>query len=169
MPKTCSRISNCKITENLLYSGHKTPKIIKIYPLSLEKIHNYYDAPRLGIAELNGVPHVYESEFDESKEEWSETYFLSPIDAELLALILEDWAIWRRWRDALLRGEVTPHSGPALPHERMRHEELKRAIGGRLKSDPMNRLEFKAKFTINPGTGWEGTLVEWQPLTDRTG
>ena len=38
MPKTCSRISNCKITENLLYSGHKTPKIIKIYPLSLEKI-----------------------------------------------------------------------------------------------------------------------------------
>ena len=33
----------------------------------------------------------------------------------------------------------------------------------------MNRLEFKAKFKINPGTGWEGTLVEWQALTDRTG
>jgi len=115
-------------------------------------VSKYHDAPRLGIAELNGVPHIYESEFDERTEEYRDTYFLSPIDAELLALVIEDCSIFHRWRAAFLQGQVTPDSIPALPHERRRHEELKRAIGGRLKRDPMNRLEFKAKFKINPGT-----------------
>src|SRR5215470_18908524 len=70
-------------------------------------INEYYDGPRLGIAELNGVPHIYEAEFDHRTEEYGDTYFLSPIDAELLALVLEDWAIWRRWNAAFKRGEVT--------------------------------------------------------------
>jgi hypothetical protein len=37
-------------------------------------VAKYRDAPRLGIAELNGVPHIYESEFDERTEEYRDTY-----------------------------------------------------------------------------------------------
>jgi hypothetical protein len=120
----------------------------------------YYDGPLLGIAELNGVPHIYEAD---STDKYGDTYFLSPIDAELLALVLEDWAIWRRWDAAYKRGEVTLASHPALPHERKRQEELERIIGSRLKSDPMNRLYFRARFSTSaPQTDWDGTLVEWQ-------
>ena len=50
-------------------------------------VSKYHDAPRLGVAELNGVPHIYESEFDERTEEYRDTYFLSPIDAELLSYL----------------------------------------------------------------------------------
>jgi hypothetical protein len=126
-------------------------------------VNEYYDGPRLGVAELNGVPQIYEAEFDHSTDEYGDTYFLSPIDPELLALVLEDWAIWCRWDATHKRGEATLASHPALPHERKRHEELKRTIGGRLKSDPMNRLYLKAKFSFSaPEAEWDGTLVEWQ-------
>ena len=67
-------------------------------------VNEYYDGPRLGVAELNGVPYIYEAEFDHSTDEYGDTYFLSPIDPELLALVLEDWAIWCRWDAAHKRG-----------------------------------------------------------------
>lgn len=54
-------------------------------------INDSYDGPRLGLAELRGVPHIYEAEFDHSSDYYGDTYFLSPIEPDLLALILEDW------------------------------------------------------------------------------
>ncbi len=126
-------------------------------------MNDYYDGPRLGVAELEGVPHIYEAEFDRSSEEYGDTYFLSPIDPSLLALVLEDWEIWLRWEAAHKRNEVTLESHPALPAERARHEELKTAIGERLKTDPSNRCYFKAKFShVSVEGEWSGTLVEWQ-------
>jgi hypothetical protein len=128
-------------------------------------INDYYDGPRLGVAELGGAPHIYEAEFDHSNDEYGETYFLSPISQELLDLVLEDWAIWCRWHEAHKRGEVASETHPALPHERARHEEIKQLIGEKLKSDPSNRRRFKGSFSTPPecrGT-WNGTLVEWEP------
>jgi len=127
-------------------------------------INDYYDGPRLGIAEFDGIPHIYEAEFDHSNDECGDTYFLSPIGQELLALVLEDWGIWCRWDEAHKRGEAAIETHPALPHERARHEELKNLIGSRLKSDPINRSRFRGSFTTPPecrGT-WNGTLVEWK-------
>lgn len=99
-------------------------------------MHHYYDGPRLGIAELRGVPHVYEAEFDHSAEEFGDTYFLSPVEPGLLALVLEEWAIFCRWQESHRRGEVGVESHPALPNERRRYEELKAAIGDCLKTNP---------------------------------
>jgi hypothetical protein len=56
-------------------------------------INDYYDGPRLGVAEFRGVAHIYESEFDHSSDDYGDTYVVSPIEPELLALVLEDWAI----------------------------------------------------------------------------
>ena len=125
-------------------------------------INDYYDGPRLGVAELNGVPHIYEAEFDHSTDEYGDTYFLSPIDAALLALVLEDWSIWLRWNAAYKRSEVTVESHPALPQERARHEQLQQAIGARLRSNPKNRVYRKAMFGhVAPEGDWDGTTVEW--------
>lgn len=128
-------------------------------------INDYYDGPRLGIAELNGVPHIYEAEFDHSTDEYGDTYFLSPIDKQLLVAVIEDWEIWCRWNKAHKQGEVTIDTHPALPHERSRHEELKDIIGDRLKADPSKRSRYKGVFSTHPecrGT-WDGTLVKWSP------
>lgn len=126
-------------------------------------VNDYYDGPRLGIAEVRGVPHIYEAEFDHSSDEYGDTYFVSPVEPELLAFILEDWEIWLRWQAAHKRGDVSLESHPALPAERHRHEVLKSAIGTRLTSDPGNRSYFKAKFSFSePGAAWQGTYVEWQ-------
>lgn len=128
-------------------------------------INDYYDGPRLGIAELGGIPHIYEAEFDHSTDEYGDTYFLSPIDQQLLATVMEDWAIWCRWGEAHTRGEAESETHPTLPHERSRHEELKRLIDDRLKSDPSNRTRYRGSFNTPPecrGT-WSGTLVQWSP------
>jgi hypothetical protein len=128
-------------------------------------INDYYDGPRLGIAELGGIPNVYEAEFDHNTDEYGDTYFLSPIDQQLLIAVMEDWAIWCRWDEAYKRGEAAIETHPALPHERSRHEELKRLIGDRLKSDPANRTRYRGSFSTSAeshGT-WNGTLVQWSP------
>jgi hypothetical protein len=128
-------------------------------------VNNYYDGPRLGIAEFRGVPHIYEAEFDHSVDEYGDTYYVSPVNPELLALVLEDWKIWLRWEAAYKKGGVALESHPALPAERQRHEELKSAIGDRLRSDPENRSYFRAKLTHSERSEpWQGMYVEWQPL-----
>ena len=53
-------------------------------------VNDYYDGPRRGVANVDGVPHIYEAELDHSSDEYGDTYFVSPIDKGLMALILED-------------------------------------------------------------------------------
>jgi hypothetical protein len=128
-------------------------------------INDYYDGPRLGIAELAGVPHIYEAEFDHNTDEYGDTFFLSPIDPQLFSHVMEDWNIWCRWHDAYERGGVGIETHPALPHERSRHEELKLLIGTLLKSDSSNRARFRGSFTTPPECrgAWNGTRVHWSP------
>ena len=119
-------------------------------------VNEYYDGPRLGIAELNGVPHIYEAEFDHSSDDYGDTYYLSPIEEDLLELVLEDWKIWLRW-DAAYKKNETPHSThPALAQDRARHEMIKKNIGDRLKTDPASRVHMRAKFRL------DGNAVEWR-------
>ena len=59
-------------------------------------VNDYYDGPRLGIAEVDGVPHIYDAEFDHRSDEYGDTYFVSPVYKSLLALVLEDREIWLR-------------------------------------------------------------------------
>lgn len=120
-------------------------------------VHDYYDGPRLGLAEWNGVPHIYEAEHDHSTEEYGDTYFLSSVEPALLALILEDWDIWLRWKAASERGEIpaTPHG--VLPIDSRRSAMIKELIGNRLRSDPENRAYVKAVFNDRM------TGVTWHP------
>ena len=122
-------------------------------------VNDYYDGPRLGIADVDGVPHIYEAEFDHSSDDYGDTYFVSPVDEELLALALEDWEIWFRWDSALKRGDVSVESHPALPQDRKRHEALKIAIGDRLRVDRAHAKYVKAHFDTSPNGE---TIVEWQ-------
>ena len=125
-------------------------------------INDYYDGPRLGIAEVDGLPHIYEAKFDHSSDEYGDTYFVSPINAELMSLVLEDWEIFLRWDAARRCGEATIETHPALPANRLRHEALSAAVGDRLRTDPTDRRYFRAIFHHTQHIGdWSGTTVEW--------
>jgi hypothetical protein len=129
-------------------------------------VHDYYDGPRLGVTELNGVPHIYEAEFDYGADEYAATYFLSPIAEELLALVLEDWQIWLRWEKENKAGRAAPETHPALPSDRAKHEQLLALIGDRLKTDPQSRKRYKATFSWSgpgPMSSSYGVWVQWVP------
>ena len=123
-------------------------------------VNDYYDGPRLGVADVDGVPHIYEAEFDYSSDEFGDTYFVSPVEESLLALVKEDWEIWLRWDSAFKRGDVSVETHPALPQDRERHEALKIAIGDRLRVDRAHARYLKAHFKASPDDG--GTIVEWR-------
>jgi len=104
-------------------------------------VNDWYDGERLGIADYDGRPHLYESRWDYSKDEWegegSEDnylyhYWLSPVSTEVFAWAVEDWAIWERWRIAFEQGKVDQATHPALPEDRARHEALKLLLGSAL-------------------------------------
>jgi hypothetical protein len=103
-------------------------------------VHDYYDGPRCGIAFFNGAAHWYDAVFDAAADDYSGIYALQPIDDALLALAMEDWAIWLRWHAAQQAGEVPLESHPALPADRLRHAQLTARIGNRLRPDPPSDL-----------------------------
>jgi hypothetical protein len=96
--------------------------------------NEYYDGPVFGIAEFRGAPHVYERQWDPALDEYGEFFLLSPIEPDLLDLVMEDWEIWLRWDAVFKRGEAGEESHPALPDERVRHLEIQELIGDRLES-----------------------------------
>src|SRR4051812_37681279 len=67
-------------------------------------INDFWDGR---VADVSGRPHIYESPFNKSKDDFEDFFLVSPIDAELLALVVEDWKTWNRWSDAFDRGDAS--------------------------------------------------------------
>jgi len=124
-------------------------------------VNSFYDCPRLGVADFDGKPHIFESPFDEEADDYSEDFLLVEIEPALLALVLEDWGIWLRWKAAYLAGEALA-SHPALPTDRARHDELRGLIGERFTAQVPNATKMRARFR-NRNAQSEGE-VEWLPL-----
>jgi hypothetical protein len=122
-------------------------------------INKYYDGPELGVADYLGKPHIYEKQFDQESDDYSNRFLLSPIDPELLSWVLEDWDIWLRWNDAYRAGKVEVKTHPALPTERSRHDELSQLIGNRLKPDTQHGFQKWAMFSSR-GVPWS-VGVQW--------
>ena len=116
---------------------------------AFETVHtmtDYYDGPRGGVADFRGAPHVYESEFSDTLNNYTDSFRLSPISDDLFQLALEDWAIWLRWDAAYKRRDTPQETHPALPAERDRYDELERLLNGRLVIDPTDFVLATAEF-----------------------
>ena len=84
---------------------------------------------------FNGLPHFYDCIFDDAKDEYSDTYRLTPISQAVFELANEDWLIWKRWESAFHAGTTTLESHPALPRDRVRHQEIRASLDSALKTD----------------------------------
>lgn len=130
-----------------------------------ERVHtmtDYYDGPRRGIADFEGVPHLYVSEWDDGADIDANTFKLSPVEPRVLALALEAWAIWRRWETALHEGRTTAKTHPALPEERSRSDELEQILERELKIDEHNYVRVQGDFKPLDDPAWSG--LGWRPL-----
>jgi hypothetical protein len=126
--------------------------------------HNWHDGPRDGIADFQGNPHLFESEWAD-REEDDDTFLLMPIERETFDLAIEDWAIWRRWETAFHQGKATKETHPALPEDHQRHEEIKRLLEDKLVIDRTKAIRMTAEFRVRDDPDWSGS--GWCPLEVR--
>lgn len=111
-------------------------------------VTDYYDGPRKGIANYQGKPHLYECIFDETADNYSESFLLTPLDLESFQLAMEDWEIWRRWEDASHSGKADESTHPALPHEAKRHAELKQILDKSLVTNLQKAVTRIGQFDV---------------------
>jgi hypothetical protein len=129
-------------------------------------LYSYYDGPRSGVAMCSGEPCVFESEFSEVEDNYTNRFFVMSIDRGLVPLIQEGWEIWLRWCHAFHRGEVTIETHPALEQDRSRNDEIQMAIGHRLTIVRDGARLMKAKFRLlKPSKCWDGAEVTWISTT----
>ena len=125
-----------------------TPVDLKPGYESVYTVVDYYDGPRKGIADYRGKPHLYECIFDESKDDYTDSFRLAPVDPQIYQLAMEDWGIWQRWELGFHTGKVSMSTHPALPNERERHTELQAILQKALVVDPAKAVICIGHFEV---------------------
>ena len=131
--------------------------------MAFERVYtvwDYYDGPRSGIDAYSGESHHYECEWDETKNNYAETFVLTPIDKETLSLAMEQWLIECEWRAAFRRGSVPQSTHPALPGKHPRYAELEMTLKARISALPVSHKRASAVFRAQAGQATE-LEVEW--------
>jgi len=123
-------------------------------------VTDYYDGPRRGIANYNGLPHFYDSVFSDEKQDYTCLYRLTPISAEVFQLALEDWVIWRRWEHAFASGVTGRETHPALPEDTDRHAQLESLLNGSLETNPTTNIVRAGRFTVKTLEARAGVLAD---------
>ena len=112
-------------------------------------IYDYFDQPLRGIADFEGKPHHYEREFDETADDFTDVFRLTPISESIFKLAMEKWQIWSRWLVAFQAGTTTIDSHPALPAERPRYEELQRLVDEHIANARTHMIRARGRFAVS--------------------
>lgn len=108
--------------------------------------NEWYDGPRAGIADVDGKPHRFVSQFDEDEEVYLGTFLLWPTEAEELMLEQEQWQIFVRWNVEYEAGRATSKSHPGSPGNDERWSEINSLLKARRESTPSDAKRAKAKM-----------------------
>lgn len=90
--------------------------------------NDWYDGPKEGIAEIDGVPHRFQLLFDENEDEYLSTFKVWPVSLEELVLEIEQWCIFVNWNIRYESGEVDAESHPANGGRDFRWDEIVGAL-----------------------------------------
>ncbi|WP_345059414.1 hypothetical protein [Hymenobacter glaciei] len=107
---------------------------------------DWYDGPRSGVADCNGRPYFFESQWADIGSSGKDWYMLSPIPAEVFVQETEYWNLWKRYEAGHAAGMIGAEHHPFLPADRPRGEALVRILEGQLKIDSKNHLIAQAEF-----------------------
>lgn len=138
----------------------------------LDKVHtilDFYDRPRIGVADFQGIPHTYEALWDPKADDYSNYWHLKAISPATFGLVMEDWKILRRWKQAYHARETPISTHPALPEDQTRDKELAILLKDFLEFDLQQSIIVTAKFKrINhQNPGMKDYIVEWITVTDK--
>ena len=122
-------------------------------------VWDYHDCPRSGIADFLGKPHVFQCQFDEADDDWTDLYWLMEVDQQVVALADEQEVIFRRWYVAFSQGRATIDGHSALPADRARCDALTAAIGHRLALQPEWSVIRRGRFSTRATS--DGVTVQW--------
>ncbi|RUO38636.1 hypothetical protein CWE13_03040 [Aliidiomarina shirensis] len=117
-----------------------------------EKVYvenEWYDGPRLGVADVNGVPHRFKSLFDEEEDEYLSTYLVWPIEDQYLELEIEQWNIFVKWNSMYESGTVGADSHPGHGGIDKRYDEIQSYLMASRDTLPPTAKRAKAKFEHN--------------------
>ncbi len=91
-------------------------------------VNEWYDGPRAGIANVNGQPHRFASQWDEHGDEYLGTFLVWPVRSEELSLEQEQWRIFVSWNDQYEAGAASTDTHPGNPGTNNRWDELSRLL-----------------------------------------
>ena len=117
----------------------------------MEKVYvenDWYDGPRRGIANYNGLPHRFVANFDELKG-CDDTFKIFPVTEEELSLEIEQWKIFVEWNNKYELGEVGTDTHPGHGGINKRWDEIEGVLSPKRNHIPSNALEANANFTQN--------------------
>src|SRR5690349_2382719 len=122
--------------------------------MAYERVHtiwDLYDGIRTGVADMNGVPHYFASQFDESSDDYSDNFKLCPVDAEFMQRAMRNWTIYRAWERQFHSGEAELLTHPGHGGVDAEYDELKSWLDAKVADlQPLPTL-YKAKFRELPG------------------
>jgi len=98
--------------------------------------NEWYDGPRAGVADVNGMPHRFTSQWDEVEDEYLGTFLLWPVAPAELALEQEQWAIFVSWNDQYEAGSVGSNTHPGHVGTNARWDEIEAHLASKRKSVP---------------------------------
>ena len=96
----------------------------------------WYDGPRSGVANINGLPHRFVSQWDEQDDECLGSFLVWPVRAEELSLEQEQWRIFVEWNIKYEAGAASTESHPATPGTSKRWGEIEELLGAVRASAP---------------------------------
>jgi hypothetical protein len=129
-------------------------------------VNDYWDGPRVGVAGFKGQPHHFECVFNEVLDAWSSIFWLHSMEPETFNLVMEQWSLWERWREAHGEGKVSNHSHPCLPEDRSRYDAISIVLEKELRIDRSRDIQAEGRFkTVGPPgqpTNVRRWTVTWQ-------
>jgi len=144
----------------------------KMRKMKYERVYavwELYDGVRTGIADLNGAPHYFASQFDVTADDYSDNFKLYPVNAEFMEQATQNWAIYRDWERQFHSGEAKLETHPGHGGINREYDELKSWLDrkvGQLKALP---TLYMAKFRelpdqeAMPGAMLREIEVAWSP------
>ena len=121
----------------------------------MEIVHvelEWYDGPRRGVANFNGAPHRFISQYREYKGDFDvdqerDVFDVFPISRSDLKLEQEQWKIFVDWNSKFEAGELPAASHPGKGGINSRWDEIETLLVSSRDVIPKNTLEAYAVFT----------------------
>ncbi|MEV8406042.1 hypothetical protein AB0R12_09555 [Streptomyces niveus] len=116
----------------------------------------WYDGPRVGLADVNGKPHYFQNH-DYVHADEADEYQVWPASEAAVQLEREQWSIFARWNERREAGEVGAESHPDHGGVDARYDELELLLAPQREApDSARRLVGELRFVAGARYRVEG-------------